>query len=227
MPLADCQTSVDSLVRDRDAVITTAQRDAAIDAAVAQYSVDHPRSIVNDVVSAGGALLDLPPEWTDDAVLTGAEYPIGSLSPAFALGDVSFYATPTGTQLRLPVELDAGVSVRITFTGAHRLDADSDTIRPGHRQAVAALAASMLCGQLASYYAGESESSISADTVDRKNKSDLWRARSRDLAAEYSKVVGPAPSARKQGASATVQLTRPNSLGGRRMFHPPGNWPVS
>jgi len=105
--LADYQTDVDSLVRDRDSVITNDQRDAAINAAVTQYSADAPRSVVVDqAATTAGNTLDLPAGWTDDSVLVSAEYPIGQWPPVYLdASDVQIYASPTVRQLRLPVQL--------------------------------------------------------------------------------------------------------------------------
>jgi hypothetical protein len=229
MSLADYQTLVTDLVRDRDNVVSPDQRDAAITAAVAQYSSDRPRPIVVDAeAQAPGNVLDLPDGWTPDSVLLAAEFPIGQLQPSMLdMSEVQIYDTPTSRELRVPVQLEIGDAVRLTYTADQLLDADNDTIPLRHRQAVASLAAAMLCGQLASYYAGESESTISADTVDRKTKSDQWRARQKDLLAAYANTVGIAPSDRVKGASAVKELRRNDSLGGRRLFHPPQNWPVT
>lgn len=229
MPLADYQTAVEDLVRDRDGVVSDTQRDAAITAAVAQYSADAPRQVpVDQTATAAGNALALPDGWIDDSVLVSAEFPVGQWPPSMLdASDTQIYATPDARQLRLPVQLAIGDTVRVTYTAAHLLDADDDTIPARHANAVASYAASLLCGQLASYYAGESESTISADTVDRKTKSDRWRARARDLLAAYVAAVGVKPSDRKQGASAFKKLRRTDSLGNRRLFHPPTNWPVS
>jgi hypothetical protein len=166
--------------------------------------------------------------WTDDSVLVSAEYPIGQWPPSYLdAGDVQIYASPTVRQLRLPLQLSIGDTVRLTYTAAHLVDDADDTVPGKHKNALASLAASLLCGQLARYYAGESEATICADTVDRKTKSDRWRALARDLLAAYNAAVGAAPSERNKPASATVELKRRDSLGGRRLFHPPTDWPVT
>lgn len=225
MALADYQTSVDDLVRDRDQVIQPEQRDAAIDSARLQYSADRPREVVVDQPTDGTSELDLPAGWADSSQLISIEYPIGQLPTALVpLADVSIYASPAGRKIRLPSATAAGSEARIVYTSWHLLDADDDTIPQRHRLAVASLAASILCGQLASYYATESESTISADTVNRQTMSDRWRARQRDLAAVYTQAVGVRPADRRMGASKTVQVQRPNSLGGRKLFHPPAGW---
>lgn len=228
MPLADYQTLVADLVRDsgRGDAISDVQRDTAIAAALAQYSADRPRAVVVDVVSLGGQRIDLPAGFTADSRLVGVEYPIG-LIPAstLPLSEISIYSAPTVRQLELPQWVAAGEALRITYTAEQLVDATDDTVPVRHRQAVASLAASYLCAQLASYYATEGEPSIAADTVDYKTKSDRFRALAKDLAAAYTRVVGAAPSDRTKGASVTVQLERNDALGNRRMFHPTRGWP--
>lgn len=226
MPLLDYQTLVDSLVRDRDQVITTDQRDAMIGAAVAEYSVGQPRRVVVDVVSAGGQRIDLPAGFTDSSQLLGIEYPVGNVPASeLPLSDVTLYDSPTARLIELPVTTAANDTLRVSYTADHLVDATDDTVPVRHRQAVASLAASLLCGQLASYYASEGESSISADSVDYKDKSQRFRLRAKDLAADYTRVVGVPPSERNKGASVTVELERNTSLGYGRLFHPTRNWP--
>lgn len=226
MALADYQTLVDSLVRDRDQVVTSVERDAAIIAALAQYSGDRPRLVVVDVASTGGQRIDLPAGFTDDSSLVIIEYPIGQI-PAneVPLSEVSIYRAPDQRQLQLPIAVPEDDMLRIAYTGAQVLDDDTDTVPPRHRQALASLAAAIVCGQLASYYATEGESTIGADSVDYKDKSQRWRLRQRDLAAEYTRVVGASPNDRNQPASVEVALKRNDALGYPRMFHPVRNWP--
>lgn len=226
MALADFQTLVDDLVRDRDQIISSTQRDVAIGAALAVYSATLPRTIVVDVVAPGGARIDLPAGFTDASQLVSIEYPIGEIPPRLRpLSEASLYTAPTVRQLDLPISVAAGESIRIGYTTDHQVDATTDTVPARHRQAVASLAASILCGQLASYYATEGDPTIAADTVDYKDKSQRFRLRARDLAAVFDAAVGSAPADRVKAASATVALERSNALGGRRLFHPARDWP--
>jgi hypothetical protein len=226
MSLADYQQLVDDLVRDKDQVISSGARDAAIEAAVQRYSVDAPRVVVEDVTSAGGSELDVPTHWlADTSALRTLEYPIGQLPPSLVNASaVAIYTTPTGEQLRLLFTLVDGDQVRLTYTGAHRLDADADTIPARHRQPVAALAAATLCGQLSSFYATEGSPTIGADTTDHQSKSEKFSRRARDLRAEYTAMVSPAPTERNKGASATTTMPSRDSLGRERLFHPPRRW---
>lgn len=226
MPLADFQTQVANLVRDTDKVLVSADIVEAINAALARYSADQPRRVVVDVVSSGGQRIDLPAGFTDDSTLVGIEYPLDQIPAAqLSMIDVSIYAAPTVRQLELPMWTKVGEVLRVTYTAAHLLDDTDDTVPMRHRLAVASFAASVLCGQLASYYANEGEPSIAADSVDHQSKSQRWRLRQKDLSSEYVRIVGSAPPDRLVAASATVALSSRDALGGHRLFHPARNWP--
>lgn len=226
MSLADVQSLVDDLVRDTDQVISSLARDTAIAGALARYSEDAPRRVIEDAVVDADGNLPLPAAWTSGAsVLYQAEYPIGGRPPTLIPADMLYVVgTPGGDVIQLLASLPAGETVRLTFSGAHALDAATDTVPLRHRHALAALAASDLCGQLASNYSNEGTPTIGADTVDHQGKSDRWRARARDLAKLYEGIVGPAPSNRTRPASADVTPQRTDSLGRSRLFHPPRGW---
>lgn len=225
--LADFQQLVDDLVRDKDQVISTTARDAAIAAALARYSSDAPRQdIVEDVTSAGGHILPLPGGWHDTSVLRALEYPVGRHPPS-VIGPqgYQFYRSPTGVELRLVLSLLAGDEVRLTYTAPHLLDDATSTIPDRHWRPLACLAAADLCDQLANYFATEGMPTIGADTVDHQSKTDKFTRRARDYRAQYVAAVGSAPADRNKGASATVQLPSRDSLGNPRIFHPPSDWP--
>lgn len=226
MSLEQLQTTVDDLVRDRDGVVSDTQRNDAIDAAVRAYSIDRPRNVVVDITASGGQRIDLPAGFTDASRLRGIEYPVGDVPPSeVPLSEISIYDAPSVRQIALPMWVAAGDTLRVSYTAAHLVDDADDTLPDGDRFAVACKAASILCGQLAAYYAGESEPTLAADTVNRQTKSQAWRQRARDLAADYATRVGPAPNERRKAASATTSLERNDALGGRRLFHPTRVWP--
>lgn len=180
------------LVRDRDQVISAGQYAQALDAAVLRYSGDRPRQLVEDLTSAGGRRLALPTAWENGRSRTiSLEYPVG-LQPASYIesGTWTLYQGVSQAEIELPLSLSAGELVRLTYTVGHVLSSSTNTIPSSDHRAVAALAASDLCGQLARYYGQESESSISADAVDRRSKADTWRAFERDLRQQYFSQLG-------------------------------------
>lgn len=226
MSLADVQSLVDDLVRDKDQVIASVQRDAAIAAALERYSADSPRLVVEDLTAPGGQYLPLPALWLDgQSEIRGVEYPIGEVPPAeIDVGALRVILTPSTSSLLFTYSPSAGELVRVAYTAAHVLDGATDTIPNRHRRLVAALAAADLCGQLASYYASEGAPTIAADVADHQGKSERYRARARDLRAEYAQAIGTQGD-RAKPASVDVALPPRDSLGGRPLFHPPRGWP--
>lgn len=228
MLLAGFQSLVEDLVRDRDQVLSTEERDTAIAAAVSRYSVDAPRVRVEDVTSDdGGQRLPVPSGWVDGlSDLRALEYPIGHIpTSTIGLDAVSLYQGPSGVEIVLLISLLPGDQVRVSYTGEHTLTEMISTIPTAHERAVACLAAADLCGQLSAHYATEGAPTLAADTVDHQGKTERYRARARDLAAEYSRMVGQAPNPRTRPAMAETAFDSRDSLGRRTLFHPPRSWP--
>lgn len=220
MALADYQALVDDLVRDDTGKIVTADRDEAIARAVARYSKDRPRTKVEDVSAPGGNKLNLPGSWqTDFSELSAIEYPIGS-TPADYLEQDSYglYVTPSGTEIKILDAINAGQSVRVSYTIRHVVDGSSDTIRADDREAVCSYAASILLDQLAAWFTGSSDSSIQADSVDRKSKGADYASRARALRERYYKDLG-LDEKRNVAAGTVVDLDMPDSQGRDRLLH--------
>ncbi len=229
MSLASFQRLVDDLVRDTDQVVSSTQRDDAIENAVTRYSANVPARVVEDVVVDSAGAVPLPAGWIEgESELTQVEHPLGQQPRVYVPLELFLVEqTPSGTVIEQMAGAVAGDTLRLSFTGAHALTTTSDTIPSKHRYAVACLAASDLCGQLAAYYANEGAPTLPADTVDHKGKSERWRARARDLAAEFTRVVGVPQSERARPASVDVAPPRRDSLGRKRFFHPTTDWPNS
>lgn len=186
--LADLLSLVDRLVRDESSRLVTADKESAIDVAVARYGKDRPRRKVEDVVSAGGDTLPLPAAWESESELISAEYPIGE-TPV-ALLPCSIYTQPSGDVLRLGDGLSVGAEVRLTFRVRHVVSDVLDTVGPGHREAVAAYAAALLLEQLAAAAINDGESTISADTTDRRTKAQEYASRAKALKTRYGEAMG-------------------------------------
>jgi len=216
---------VDDLVRDKDQVISSVQRDAAIATALATYGAASPREIVEDIECPGGQVLPMPAEWIDGhSEIRAIEYPVGQVPPVeIDLTAMRVVRAPVGSSLLFLFSPTSGELVRLTYTGAHVLDEDTDTVPARHRRALAALAAADLCGQLSAYYATEGAPTIGADSADHQGKTERYRNRARDLRAEYTQTVGTT-SDRTRPASVDVALPSRDSLGGRPLFHPPSGW---
>ena len=220
MSLSELQQQVNDLVRDRDQVVSAGERDRAILAAVDAYTRDRPRSLVVDVVGDGTRRIDLPAGWVDGiSQVDQVEYPIGSIPATFLdVSLVAIYRSPSGSLIELPSAIPDGSSCRVQFTAPHVVTSASCTVPSSDRYSVAALAAAMVCEQLAAYYATESAPTIGADTVDHASKSQTFAARAKSYRSQYQVGLGIVPN-RIPAASAVADLDNTAGDGGPRIYH--------
>lgn len=200
MALADYQLLVDRLVLDQSGTTTAADRERAIELARLRYSSDAERQVTEDVTWLyDGAVGPMPAGWTDGAYLLDWEWPVGTAQPNGL--ELVVYATPTGVQLMADTSLRVGDVVRVRFGVLHTLDAE-DTIPAKHREAVASYAAHVLCKQLATYYSGQREASIGAESSNTDSRARNYAARAKEYRATYFGGLGIAdPQA--SGAAGT------------------------
>lgn len=212
--LSDYQGLVDRLVRDDAGKLTAADRDEAIGLALIRYGQARPRQGVADVAPTGDTL-PLPAGWVvGSSTLAGLEYPIGQLPPASIPGEL--YLGPDGLVVMLATR-PAG-PVRVRYTLQHALTATEDTIPLADREAVAKYAAALLCEQLASFYASDTDSTISADRSFGQTRSQAFAARAREYRKQFQAALG-IDEKTAAPAGAVVQLSTTDSRGRSRMFH--------
>jgi hypothetical protein len=203
MALADYQALVDAMAHRDASIVPDADRDRAIELARLRYSEDAGRKLTEDVVwTAAGFFGPLPASWVTGASLVTTEYPIG-MEPAEFI-DLAVYLTPTEEQLASPEALPVGATVRVQFVAPHLLDATpADTIPLKHREAVASYAAQILCKQLATYYSGQRDAAVGADSSNGDSRARNYAARARDYRAAYYAGIGKADPQSDKGAGAT------------------------
>lgn len=181
------------LVRDDAGRITSEQVDEAIAAAVAQYSAEAPRTLTVEMTGQSGQLLTAPAGWSaGESRLVSIEYPVGEVPPEYiADGAAWVLPQPDGTEkIGLADSLPAASTLWVRFTAPHEVDGQTDTVADGKRLGIAMLAGARLCGQLASWYANQTDSTIAVDAVEHKSKSELWAARERQLLAQAEVILG-------------------------------------
>lgn len=190
MVFTDYESGVTSRLKDTVAKLSQADQDAAITQAVKRYSKDRPRELVTDVPGKGTAFIDLPSiaavQNVSNAVkfedgfseIESIEFPIGDAPPTL-LEDFEWqmYRTPTGLQIMLTAETPATTdTLRVTWTARHDQgtsgsNAIPTTVPDADFEAVCDLAASFSFDILAAAYARTSDSSIGADAVNYRTKS--------------------------------------------------------
>lgn len=216
MALADYQQLVDDMVPDQGANITPDVRDRAIENARLRYSSDLERVLVVDVEwLALGYDAPMPTDWVEGSSLRQAEYPVGEQPPA--LVDLAVYQGPDGLRLAAVEQLDAGSVVRVTFAAPHLLQSTPtavDTIPLKHRLAVAQLAASLLCAQLATRYSGQRDTAIGADVSQAETRAREYSTRAKEYRTGYYIGTGQVdPFAKGTSSSSTSGVTPAAAVG--------------
>jgi hypothetical protein len=211
--LGDFQTLTSDMLRDDVSRVNAEQLVRAIDLAVAQYSKDRPRMVVEDVVADGGHVVQHP----ENAKVIFIECPIGEMPPAYLhASSWSIYQSPTGLELRFIATLLTGDTLRLTLQRSHELTAETDTIPVSDREAIASYAAAVLFDQIAAETSGDGNPTIPADTVNHAAKPENFAKRAERLRQRYYDLIGLDPK-RVKGASVTVPNPLPSSVGGKRL----------
>ena len=226
--LNDYTSRINSMFQlDADLVSADELADA-INLAVEQYSTDRPREVVEDVIAEWTDELPLPVRWAAMfSRLQAVEYPVGDKPPT--LLDLEYlyeYRSPTGESINHVSDVFAiGGAVRLTYTAKHQLTDTVDSIPVEHREAVSNLAAALLCDGLAVRFSTDTDSTISADSVNHESKSRNFAARAKALRARYVELLAgqAAAEGRVKPASAIVDLDMATQRGHDRFYHP-GRW---
>lgn len=221
MSLHDIQTMVADQLRDDAGHIAAPELERAIGMAVAQYSKDRPRQVVEDVTADGSSYLPLPAAWVDgDSRIASLEYPVGEWPVSYVSPEwYGVVPSPMGDEIRLAGAVASGEILRATLLVPHTLNASADTIPQRDREPLSSLAAAIVLDQMARLYGQDSDSTIQADSVDRRSKADVYRSLARAARQRYYDALGLDPN-RRVAASAVVNLNLPDSRGRDRLTHP-------
>ncbi len=161
-------------------------------AIIQRYSLDSPMEIVSDVEGNGTNYLDLPVDPKNKAVfepnfsiLRTIEFPIGQQPPQMVLdSDFRVYRTPQGHQVLINFDTPGPTeSVRMTWTARHL--SDGSTVPDKDFFAVVDFAASLGAEKLASFYVGTGDSTIQADVVNYRSKSQEMLTLAKALRKRY------------------------------------------
>lgn len=221
--IADYTALITQLAQDGAGHVTVDDLSAALALAVLRYSQDRPQRVVEDVTLVTAARqVDLPTGWEAGfSQLVQVEYPLDQSPPALLpRGEAwSLYETPDGPVLLGASEWPAGAVARLTWTARHVLDEDGSTLPEQHREAVCCWAAALLCEQLASRYAANSDPTIQADRVDQTAPQKAYTQRAQALRQRYLDELG-VDAKRTQAAGVVVAPSRRDSRGRPRITHP-------
>ena len=220
--IPEIQQLVAGHLQDAAAKLSSDELKAAIEEALGgRYSKDRPRRLVADLTGDGAQY-----EW-DLSTITGwqngfsqiveIEYPQGERVPiVLEDSDWTIYESPTARFLRFRFALASGKKARVQFTASHAVDASS--MPDADFYALGALAASLAARRLSALYAQIGDSSIGADTVNYRTKSQEYMTLARRLEKDYENLLGTDTERTAPAASRTREW-KGETAGGDRMTH--------
>lgn len=202
--LIELNAMVDRILQEPEtAQISTAEIDAVIQTeAVQLYSKHRPLRKVSDISATSSYDYTINntnfPSWVDGfSYIKNVEYPAGEYQdPKDAktpFEEFEIYEDSTTQYLRFTrVTPTSGKTIRSTYFVPHSVpDSGEATIKATDIGAFANLASSLCAMAIANYFARTSESTIGADAVAYRDKSDVWAARAKDLYKKYVDYMFP------------------------------------
>ena len=220
--IPEIQQLVAGHIQDAAAKLSADELKAAVEEALGgRYSKDRPRKVVADLAGNGAQYewdLAAVAEWQHGfSQIVAIEYPQGQRPPALLEGgDWENYDSPTARSLRFRFALASGKTARVTFTAPHALDASS--MPDADFYAVGALGASLAARKLAAVYTQIGDSSLAADTVNYRTKSQEYLALAKRLEQDYANLLGTDPERSAPAASRTAAWIG-DTAGGDRLTH--------
>lgn len=165
------------VIADTDA-LPDAKRTEAVQVAVELFSQAFPRILAAEIVGDGSYDYSLPTGWVDDfSEVQQIESPAGERPARYIEADEwNLYRSAAAVKLRFARALASGKSAVLAYSVLHEVTGSAGTISRAWNNAVSFLAASVACNIAASYYAQTGESSIGADAVAHRTKSQEYRA---------------------------------------------------
>lgn len=172
------------------------------------------------------------PGWRwGSASIVSVEYPAADLSADETPNlledeDYETFRSQAGIYLRfLEQQPSSSETVRLRYARPYQWLEATDPqidIPDYHFEAVCNLAASLACGWLATRYGQKRESSISADSVERRTQADQYLTLAREFRKAYKALAG-LDAGETSAGMAIVDVDRPNSVGDDFLFHTRGN----
>lgn len=203
--------------------LTSAMVSANLQQALKEYSRTSPKILIKDITADGSYEYSLPTEWVDGfSALQQIEYPAGVMQdPHDAIVPPEKYGVYNATKIRFySISPAAGKIIRTTFSIPHSVATEASTVYANDVDSVCSLAAAYCCFDLARKYAQDNESFISADSVDRKTKSEKYLALGKSLVTEFAIHFGLNKDAEVMAGSSAKNLDINYPGGLDQLTHP-------
>lgn len=183
--------------------LSTAVRQEAVREALMEYSRDRPRVVVEDVTGDGGQFYEIGTgealvEWDDEfSVVLAIDYPAATVADDdepewLEAEDWAVYRVGTTRYLYFPNHSpSAAETARVWYATVYEFDANNETDAPAvNFDAICTLAGGICCEWLAIRYGQHGDSTIAADVVNHRSKSDIYASRARELRKRYAELLG-------------------------------------
>lgn len=211
----DYVTAINALVSGDHALEIT-EKILAISQAVKEHSRHRPQIVVEDFDGDGGFDYAISgfASWSDGfSVIKSVEYPVDDIDETPDILDDDgwmLYKKPAGNYLRFKEDKPtADEAFRVSYTALHTCTDSACTIEAFDEEAVQALASGFFCDMLATFYAQNQDSTISADSIDHTSKSRDYAARAKSYRKIYFDHLGI-----KEGQAPAASVTRDQDLKG-------------
>lgn len=198
--IADFVAAIPDVLSDDTGRLTSSLAALCQRAIIERYSQDAPLEIVSDIAGNGTNYLPLPvapgtgtlPVWESNfSIIRQIEFPIGQQPPELVLdSDFRIYRTP-GAADQILINFDTpgtDESIRVAWSARHLVD--GSTVPDKDFYAVVDFAASLGAERLASFYVGTGDSTIQADVVNYRSKSQEMLNVAKVLRKRYYNHMG-------------------------------------
>lgn len=222
---------VDTRVPNPPSVFTSTKIDDAVTAAVAFWSKHRPQVLVTDLAGDGSTYdFSLPADFDiHTSYVKTVEYPAGNRDPDYLNEDAwTIYRDDSTAYLRLFDDTPlTGEEVRMTYTTLHVVDGSGSTIDANDENALADLAAAILCEWISTYYSDSTDSSLVVDSADHKSRAAEYAMRAkryRQLALDHLGIGAGGKDSITAGSVAAAGLQKDFDTvrydGSIRLTHP-------
>jgi hypothetical protein len=199
--LATFRAKIDSRLKEAAAKLSDGDKDAAITAALAEFSAVRPRHLAELVTGAAAfdyALDGATPKltaWRDGfSVVEELIYPWSATTatpPTLDSDEYMVVRLSTGLFLRfLGATPTAAQQFHVVYTSPHAIAAASSTVAATDEEALANLAAAYACEALASFYSQSTDPAFNADTTNHLSKAQEYRAQAKRWRDAYRAAMG-------------------------------------
>jgi len=229
--IGEIRAGVSARIKDTDARLSTSPDmtcdvDRAILSALEQYGKDRPLEKAARVAGTGAFkyLASGLTGFVDGfSAIVAVAYPHLTTDQLLAgLEDDQFQLRrdETGLYLWFTTAIPAATEhFLVAFTAPHTLNASTSTVPASDDQALMDLGAAFACDLLAQLYAKDIDTSITADSVDRRTKSDNYRSMAASWRKAYAAKMQTGESGRAAGALVEIDRGFGNATGTDYFFH--------